>query len=90
MREFVLTIMVLMGFAACQVETPEPSAATEPEAISVEQSEVEAASLTPPLCPLRWTCNEAKFYAAKYLCESQCGAGTCFYTPDCRGNCLCE
>jgi hypothetical protein len=89
MRAFVLTIMALIGLAACQAEVPEPSVATEQEAISVGQPEVEA-EIMPPLCPLRWTCNEEKFYAAKYLCEAQCGPGTCFYTPDCRGNCLCE
>src|SRR5262245_11655723 len=61
MRALVFTIMALIGLAACEAEIPDRPLATEQEAISVEQPEAEAAA-HPPLCPMRWTCNEESFY----------------------------
>jgi hypothetical protein len=90
MRAIVFSIMAFVALAACQAEPPLEAVQVEAtqEAVSVDESA--NAEALPPLCPLRWTCDEEAFYAAKSTCESKCSPGTCFYTPDCRGNCLCE
>jgi hypothetical protein len=88
MRGILLMIVAFIALGACQNGGPEQQMAEPQEAVSSGPAGGEPETLL-PLCPLRWSCNDESYYFNRSQCQAHCD-GTCFYGPDCRGNCICE
>ena len=57
-------------------------------AVSSGPAGVEPESMA-AMCPIHWSCDDESYYSTRGQCLAHCD-GTCFYGPDCRGNCICE
>ena len=89
MRAIVLMIVAFVALAGCQNGEPEQPTAAAQEAVSSGPAGVEPESIS-AMCPIRWSCDDESYYSTRGQCLAHCGGGTCFYGPDCRGNCICQ